>query len=466
MHVLPQLREIEQQWAEHVVVVGVHTGKYHAERVTSRIREAAQRLDVAHPMVNDRQYRVWRSYAVRAWPTLVIVGPDGYVVAQHAGEYTAAMLAPVLESMIARYSAAGALSGGSAHELTPDAPAILPGTMRYPGKIAVDGQRIAISDSGHHRVLAGKLDASGRSMSVEQVWGDGVPGFADGDRVPDARGGPPTGELTPTVPSRDTRSSPVGAIARFNSPQGLCFDGDTLYVADAENHAVRAIALDTGEVRTIAGTGKQLRTQADISAGAMSSPWDIVAHNGTLYVAMAGIHQLWSIDPASGQARVHSGRLGEDIVDGSHAESLLAQPMGLATDGRVLWFADAESSAIRESEIDPAGGVRSLVGTGLFDFGDEDGIGDAVRLQHPQAVALHPDGRLLIADSYNDALKWLDPRTRSVTTWVRDLHEPGGLAINTDGTVYVADTNAHRVLVLAEGGQPGELKIEGLGGSV
>ena len=85
------------------------------------------------------------------------------------------------------------------------------------------------------------------------------------------------------------------------------------------------------------------------------------------------------------------------------------------------------------------------LGTGLFDFGDRDGVGDDVRLQHPQAITVAPDGRLLVADSYNDSLKWVDPATRAATTWIRALHEPGGVACGMDAA-YVADTNAHRVL--------------------
>jgi sugar lactone lactonase YvrE len=146
---------------------------------------------------------------------------------------------------------------------------------------------------------------------------------------------------------------------------------------------------------------------------------------------------------------VLAGGRGEGLIDGTLADALLAQPMGLATDGHTLWFADAESSAIRAADLATGerAAVRTLVGTGLFDFGDADGVGDAVRLQHAQAVALAPDGRLLVADSYNDALKWLDPATRTVTTWRHGFAEPGGLAVAAD-RAWVAETNAHRIRVL------------------
>ncbi|HEU4641278.1 MAG TPA: alkyl hydroperoxide reductase [Gemmatimonadaceae bacterium] len=430
---LPQLREIDRKYPDAVTVIGVHSGKYHAERETPRIRDAAARLENTHPIINDRQFRVWRAYAVNAWPTLVVIDPASKVLGATAGEFTAARLAPLLDRMVATYAEAGLLVRGERH-FAPDPPTITPGALRYPGKVAVDGDRIAIADSGHHRVLVGRLDRAEPRVVVERVLGRGTAGFEDG---------------TP------------GALA---SPQGLAIDGDTLYVADAENHAIRAADLRTGALRTLAGTGRQLRTREDQREGAMSSPWDLTQVSGMLYIAMAGIHQLWALDLATRAARPHSGSMREDIVDGPHAAAALAQPMGITTDGVRLYFTDPESSAVRWSDVDPAGRVGTIVGTGLFDFGDRDGVGDAALLQHAQGIARHRDGRLLVADSYNDALKWVDPATRAATTWVRDLHEPGGVAC-AEEYAYVADTNAHRIVrVRYETGLMEEMEVVGGGG--
>jgi DNA-binding beta-propeller fold protein YncE len=161
---------------------------------------------------------------------------------------------------------------------------------------------------------------------------------------------------------------------------------------------------------------------------------------------MAGIHQLWTIDLRAGTASRRTGTGAEELHDGPHAEAALAQTMGIAIAGDTLLAADAEANAVREVDLAAAGGVRTIVGTGLFDFGDVDGVGDAVRLQHPQGIAVAPDGRVLVCDSYNDSLRWLDRAERRVTTWVRGLHEPGGIAIGARGA-YVADTNAHRIVV-------------------
>ncbi len=412
---LPQLRELELKYPNELVVIGVESGKYHAERVTSRIKDASLRLDSAHPVVNDRQFRTWRSYAVSAWPTLVAIDPAGYVVGSHAGEFTAEALSTFIDGQIATAREKGTLNEQPIH-FSPDAPTIEPGRLRYPGKIIIEGDRIAIADSGNHCVIIGKLDASGMHMTVETTAGDGEPGFRD------------------------------GVDGRMHSPQGMAFAGEMLYVADTENHSIRSIDAKSGEIRTVAGTGSQLRTRADQKAGALSSPWDVVLHGEILFIAMAGTHQLWAFDTRSKELRVHSGMGGEDIRDDTHQDALLAQPMGITVSGDNLYFADSESSAIRRADVSADGSVRTIVGTGLFDFGDVDGTGDDVRLQHPQGAAMF--GReIIVADSYNDALKVVDPETRTSKTWLSGLHEPEGVAC-TGTHVYIADTNAHRIVVV------------------
>jgi sugar lactone lactonase YvrE len=404
------LRELEERFNEELVVIGVHSGKFIAERDTARIADAARRLGVAHPVVNDRQFRVWRSYAVRAWPTIVVIDPQGYVAGMHAGEFASEMVAPALERIIAdagsSLTRSGTVDAADARE---------PNVLRYPGKVAVAGDRIAIADSGNDRVLLAKLDRA--RASITRVFG-GARGFRD------------------------------GAEPLFDHPQGVIFDGDALLVADAFNHAIREIDLPTGETRTIAGTGKQLRTRADGRAGALSSPWDLVRAGDRIAIAMAGIHRLYMLDRNARSAEAFAGSGAEEIHDGPLASAALAQPMGICADDSRIFFADAESSAVRVADVAPEGNVSTLVGTGLFDFGDVDGAGAKVRLQHPQGIVRTPDGRLLVVDSYNDALKWLDPATGEVTTWVRGLHEPGGAALG-NGVVYVADTNAHRIAIVS-----------------
>ena len=406
------MRELEEQFAEELAVIGVHSGKYIAERETAHIADAARRLGVAHPVVNDRQFRIWRSYAVRAWPTIVVIDPQGYVLGMHAGEFTSGMVAPTLVRIIDE-SRATLKRGANNHSTEPREP----GTLRYPGKVAVRGNELAIADSGNDRVVIARLNGSG--AKVTRVLG-GTRGYRD------------------------------GAEPLFDHPQGVAFDGESLLVADAINHVIREVTLPTGDTRTIAGTGKQLRTRADERAGALSSPWDLVPLGDSIAIAMAGNHRIYMLDRGASRAHVFAGSGAEEIHDGPRESAALAQPMGICADENRIYFADAESSAIRFAERQPPGMVGTLVGTGLFDFGDVDGEGTSVRLQHPQGVVRAPDGRLLIVDSYNDALKWLEPESQRVTTWVRGLHEPGGAAVG-DGVVYVADTNAHRIAAVAMG---------------
>ena len=413
---LPQLRELEHQFGSSLAVVGVHSGKFLTERDTAHIRDASLRLDAIHPIVNDWKFRVWRSYAVRAWPTLVAIDPSGYVVGMHAGEFTAEQIAPFLEQVAARARNEGTLTDAPTG-FPADAPSARPSALSFPGKVAVERHRIAIADSGNHRVVIGTLSDDGTSMRVERIVGGDEAGYRE------------------------------GADTRFNNPQGVVFDRDTLFVADAGNHAVRSIACENGHVRTLAGIGRQARTRRDIALGALSSPWDLAVHAGTLHVAMAGMHQLWTVDTRTGSAAVHAGSGAEELHDGPLATSALAQPMGICLLDEGLCFTDSESSAVRVASLSRAGAVSTIVGTGLFDFGNADGAGDAVRLQHPQAVVGAPDGRLLVADSYNGALKWVDPSTRRVETWITGLQEPSGLAI-ANGRVYVAETNVHRVVVV------------------
>jgi len=257
------------------------------------------------------------------------------------------------------------------------------------------------------------------------------------------------------------------ATAQFFRPQGLALVDSTLYVADTENHAIRAIDLAAGTVTTVAGTGQQGfdRDQRDPGPSvALNSPWDLVGHEGKLYVAMAGPHQLWVYDIASGVIGPYAGSGREALVDGALREAAMNQPSGIDTDGTVLYFADPEASAIRTADLAPDGEVRTIVGVGLFDFGDVDGVGDEVRLQHALGVTVAGDGLLYVADTYNNKIKRIDPATRTSVTLFGTgeegfadgenplFYEPGGLDY-ANGKLYIADTNNHaiRVADLASG---------------
>ncbi len=447
LHMLPQLRKLETQFADELVVIGVHSAKFPEERLTANIREAIRRHGVTHPVVNDAEMAVWRMYGVYAWPTLVLIDPEGRYVGHHAGEVSAEQLAPVIERLVAEFEARGTLVRRPVElELEPP-PATL---LAYPGKLLPDarGERLFIADTNHHRIVVVRLDADGRAGEVEELIGRGVPGMDDG----------PFEQAT------------------FNHPQGLALLDDTLYVADAENHAIRALHLPSRTVRRVAGTGR-LGWHPQRGPGLhvdLNSPWDLAVAQGKLFIAMAGRHQIWVFDPDSGEVAPFAGSGREDLVDGPPHRACFAQPSGLAADGHALYVADSETSSVRRVSLED-GRVETLVGVGLFDFGDVDGRGRAVRLQHPLGVTW-AHGRLYVADTYNHKVKVLDPASLEVRTWLGSgrpgwqdgvgravrLYEPGDVKACGD-LLYIADTNNHAVRVAdVRTGQVSTLLIRGL----
>lgn len=419
------------------MVVGVHSAKFPNERQSDSLRQAVARHGIRHAVVNDADLAIWQSYGVRAWPTLVLIDPQGYVVAGVSGEGHGRVLREHVARLIAEARQAGRLAAGPgpfalADPAAPPAAATLSRTaLRFPGKVhaEADGNRLFVSDTGRHRVLVtdqsgGLLDVAGRPDE---------PGLEDG---PFER-------------------------ACLREPQGLWLVGPHLYVVESGNHAVRRLHLGDRTVETLAGTGEQqvgppLEGQPPRETR-LNSPWDCVAHAGWLYLAMAGCHQIWRL-PLDGTARLErfAGTGREQLADGPRDEAGFNQPSGLATDGRLLYVADSEASAVRAIDLDGAGYVRTLVGRGLFEFGDVDGTAEAVRLQHPLGIAW-ADGVLYVADTYNHKVKRLFPGVRAASTWLgtgqpgRGTGSPGALAepsgvSASGGRLFVADTNNHRVV--------------------
>ncbi len=396
------MRELERRIGPELAVIGVHSAKFMAERATENLRDAVLRYGIDHPVVNDRDLEVWNSYAVRAWPTLLFVDPAGRVIARHEGEAPLEALERVVREMLTEYRAAGLVDTSRRLPVRPElleAAALL----AFPGKVAADegSGLLAIADTNHDRVLV---------VSTE-------------------------GEV---------RLELSGLL----KPQGLAFDGGSLWIAETGAHSVQVADLASGSLRRVAGTGSAAMSAADVAGGALRSPWDVAVLRGEVYVAMAGSHQVWRLDPLGPYAG--SGREGRR--DGPLPDAWLAQPSGLAAGAGSLWVADSEVSAVRRIDVE-RGVVETMVGLDLFEFGDVDGTGDEVRLQHPLGVAWADaleGGCVLIADSYNSKLKVLDPQRRAVATLAGAAHEfnePGGVAV-LGGNAYVADTNHHRVAVV------------------
>lgn len=469
MHILPTLKKAEDEFGDELVVVGVHTAKFTTEKDTENIRSAILRYEIKHPVLNDAEHLLWDQLGVGSWPTLVLIDPEGYAIWASAGEIPYDKLQKVLEKATTFYKRKNLLDERKVHfdlvEYSID-----PTPLRFPGKILADGanDRLFISDSNHNRIVVTKTDGT-----LLQTIGSGRVGAEDGDYE----------------------------TASFNHPQGLALEGDSLWVADTENHLIRKVDLNSKKVSTVAGTGKQTETAwPGLNFGAsvpkklartpkntpLGSPWDLWIAQDTLWIAMAGPHQIWRMDLQGKGISQYAGNGREDIVDGAllpkrtyeEGSSSFAQPSGLSSDGKSLFVADSEGSSIRSVPLDGSGEVSTIIGTSqlpknrLFTFGDVDGPAESARLQHPLAVA-YRDGKIFVADTYNNKVRSVDAKTGEVATLIGDgksgssdsppqLDEPSGLSLFND-QLYIADTNNHLIRVYnLNTSKLTTLKIEGL----
>ena len=428
IHIIPDLKKLEAKYPNQLVVIGVHSAKFENEKEPENIRRIILRYELEHPVYNDAEFKVWQSYGIRAWPTQILIDPAGYVLGSVSGEGNYELIDQVVGKVVAEFRQRGELNE-EPFKLTLERAKVGDLPLAFPGKILADqkSDRLFIADSNHNRMVITKLDGT-----LIDIVGNGAARATDG---------------------------PFGKASLYR-PQGMALVGDTLYVADTENHLIRRVDLKAKAVETVAGTGKQSLEyfrQGPARTIALSSPWDLQLVGRQLYITMAGPHQIWKMDLDKQEISTFAGSGREARKDGSLLEAGFAQPSGVASDGSHLYVADSESNIIRAIDI-AKGEVETLVGGDLFEFGDTDGTGDDVRLQHPLGVLAVGD-KILIADTYNHKIKELDVKQRSVKTLLGrgkpgqvdgaspSFYEPGGLSV-ANGRLYVADTNNHAVRVV------------------
>lgn len=450
IHVLPDLKFLEKKYPNELVVIGCHSAKFDNEKDTEQIRRAIVRYEIEHPVINDSEMTVWRKYGAQSWPTIVLIDPEGNYCGYINGEGNREVLDSVIEKLIAYHKAKGSLDETPV-QFDLERNRIKGGALKFPGKLLADeaNNRLFISDSNHNRIVVSTLDGK-----LIDIIGNGRIGADDG----------------------------AYREASFDHPQGMALLGETLYVADTENHLLRTVDLKAKTVATLAGTGKQSRIRVrggDLKTTALNSPWDLEIEGDVLFIAMAGPHQIWSHTLGTDEIGVYAGSGREDIIDGPLVTSALAQPSGIVSDGEFLYVADSEGSSIRKVSVDPKGDVTTIAGAHdlpngrtLFTFGDRDAIGSEARLQHPLGVALNGD-TLFVADAYNHKVRAVDLKTRETTTFLGDgtfgsrlepvrLHEPAGMTVAA-GTLFVADTSNHRILAVdLKTRATTEFKVEGL----
>ena len=425
MHILPGLHELEREFGQDLTVIGVHSGKFRQEKSAHAIRSAVIRYEIEHPIVNDADFRVWSRFGIQAWPTLILINPQGGIEGVYPGEGRFKELRAKISDLVRRYK--GSLNSSSlpiALERDQENPSLL----SFPGKMVYDPDRkgLWVSDSNHNRIVG--MDLQGR---IQQIF--------------------------------DSKEN-ASAEKRFHRPQGLLYRDHQLYVADTENHLVKKIDLRTQEVQVIAGTGVQGSPLFQHAVKALetplSSPWDLAFFPGLphlLVIAMAGTHQLWTLDLQNQTLDVIAGSGREFIDDGIFPLNSLSQPSGLSQQGNRLYFVDSETSSLRVFE---KGFVKTLVGKGLFQFGFQDGPAEQALLQHPLGVWAEQD-KVWIADTYNHSLRIYDPIAKTLKIGAgqgkpgnRDgsfqealFNEPSAL-VRVGNFMYVTDTNNHQIRVL------------------
>jgi DNA-binding beta-propeller fold protein YncE len=410
-HIIPDLKRLEKEYASELVVIGVHSAKFNSEKATNSIRKAILKFGIEHPVVNDADYKVWQAYAVSAWPTVVLVSPDGKVVGQQSGERVYEVVKPVMEKLVKEYESKidrKPLSFSLEKEREAKSP------LRFPSKLISDSEgNVWFADSGNNRVL--KINQQGKIL---ETIGKGKEGNQDGSFTE----------------------------ATFHEPHGLALRGNLLYIADTKNNLIRQADLSNRQVKTLAGDGSlghyYLDQQLNVPVNP-NSPWDLLIDGEHLYIANAGNHQILRMDLKTNVVTRFAGSGREALTDGPLREAAFNQPSGLTKVGNILYVADAEASAVRAIDLQKQT-VRTSFGRGLFVFGDKDGDLDEALLQHDVGVA-HHEGKLYVADTYNGKVKVLDLQRKKLTTFVAGLSEPNGILF-LGNEMWVSDTNNNQLV--------------------
>ncbi len=406
-HIIPDLHRLEAEYPEVLVVIGVHSAKFEAEKNTDTIRKAIQKFGIKHPVINDADMNIWRHYAVNAWPTIVLIDPDGKVIGQRSGEGVYEVVKPNLDMMLPDFE--DKLNHEIFHFQTEEKEDTV---LYFPSKILAHQDFVFVADSGHNRIL--KLDRSGKIL--EQI-GSGKNGFANGNFEE----------------------------ASFSEPHGLAMAGNFLYIADTRNNAIRKIDLTAKTVSTAAGTGEQGYYFGSEKWGVPvdpNSPWDLAVKDESLYIANAGNHQILLMNLKTNVVMRFAGTGSEALVNGTMHDAAFNQPSGLALKDENLYIADAEASALRCLNLHN-GEVSTLLGQGLFHFGDMDGDKDIALLQHAIGLTAK-DNCLFIADTYNGKIKVFNLQTKRLRTLAEGLSEPNDVEFVGD-ELWVSSTNSHEL---------------------
>lgn len=413
-NVLERLRHIHARFPSKLRVLAIHTPKFDAERDADAVRRAASRLRVEFPVVHDPDFVAWQHYGIQAWPTVVVIDGNGKVRESLAGDGGGDRLLATIEAAANECEAEPPEGFPKTNSPTGD------GVLSFPSGLAMSDTRLYIADGGHHRIL--ECTHEGR---VVRVFGSGHPDLVDG--------------------AHDE--------AAFHRPQGLAIIGNQLYIADTGNHALRRLGLHDGHATTLVGNGSSGEPRegrvGEPRTAALDAPWAVAGDQDRLFIAMAGRNQIWEYALGAPALRCFAGSGQLGVQDGAAGAARFAHPAALCLLQKTLYVADAGGSAVRSVNID-SGKVQTLVGQGLYEFGDKDGKRKAARLQHPLGLAIAGDPpQLWIADSYNASIKRLKLGGGGLShaETAQTLRRPTAMCFGADA-LWIADTDAHAVLRL------------------
>lgn len=457
-------------------------------------------------------------------PNGLCVGLDGNVYIADTFNHTIRKIAPSgnVTTLAGSPGQAGYLNGwGSAAR------------FNFPVGVAVDNQgNVYVADTSNHTIR--KIAPDGLVTRVA-----GQPGFSgslDGKSSPLGKAGRFNNPFSLTLDSSGNiyvadfgnqtirKITPAGLVttlagqpgiagglngtngnALFSSPEGVAVDAaGNVFVADAGNDAIRRIT-PQGVVTTVAGR-VGISGSADGASGTntFSSPGNLTIDSaGNLYVVDTQNHTVRTISPAGDVATLAGAPpASPGAVDGPADQATFSSPQAIALDSATnLWVADTFAHLIRK--ITPDGVVSTIAGTNKVS-GTNDGVGNTARFNQPRGLAFDTNGNLYVADTVNSVIRRLAP-DGTVTTiagagtnGVADgtnnsaqFNQPRGIVVDTNGIVYVADTGnqtirriqlidtnwvvttilgAPRTNGIADGtnsdvrfNQPGEMAIDGAG---
>lgn len=413
-NMIDELARIRARHPVGLSILGIHLPKFDAEVDDRVVLKALNRQRISFPVANDRNWITWQHFGITRWPSVALIDSEGVVRDIVTGDDNGEVLERKIAELIDEASSSHSLVE---HPFRPknqeEKTALL-----FPSGLAVTDTHLYVSDTAHHRVL--ECTHQGRIL---REFGTGHPDLNDG----------PANE------------------AAFNSPRGLCLIRETLYIADTGNHALRRVNLISGEVVTLLGSGKPGQAKEGVSKhsseNSLNMPWGLSGSNDKLYMALAGSNQIWEYELGNARMRFIAGTGDLGIADGPGRNALFAQPTNLALVQQTLYVVDSATSSVRAIQLQQ-GMVQTLVGHGLYEFGDQDGERREARMQYPQAIALDPNSPVLwIADTYNGSLRKLRLGGGGMTTQQlpHSLNQPTALAVGS-GALWIADAGAHEVL--------------------